>query len=333
MSIITNTFTTADAKGLRESLSEVIYDISPMQTPVVSMASKGNAKGTLFEWQTDDLASTDTGNAQIEGDDVTSVPAISTTTRVGNYTQIMRKLILISGSEEAADKAGRKSEMAYQSAKRGKELKRDLEAIVCENLAGLAGNPSSGTARQMATLGAWVKTNVNLGSGGTNPDYTAGVPDTTAGASAPAGREDGTQRAFTETILKDVMSQCYVSGAEPTDLLVGPVNKAKVSAFTGIAIRNFDLSNVSAKPTAVIASIDVYVSDFGTLRVRANRFQRERDAWFLDSEFLGLQHFRPFFIKKLAPTGDAEKRMLLVELGLLVKQEAAFGLAADLTTS
>lgn len=323
MSIVTNTFTRYGAKGLRERLSNVIYNISPEDTPAVSMARKGSTDQTLYEWQTDELADTDTGNAHLEGDDITSFPAISPTVRVGNQTQISRKLVIISGTLDAVNKAGRKTELAYQVSKRGRELKRDMEAIVCSNQGGDSGG--TGTARQTATLGAWLKTNVDFGSGGGNPTYTSGVPD--------AARTDGQQRAFTETILKAVVQSGYTEGAKFSTLMVGPFNKSVVSGFSGVVTRNFDMSNVSPRPTAVIAAVDVYVHDFGTLIVRPNRFQRERDAWFLDPEFLGIRHLRGFRTIPLAKTGDAEKRMLLVEWGLEVKNEAALGLAADLNAS
>jgi hypothetical protein len=323
MSSITNTFTRYSANALREQLSDVIYDISPEDTPFVSGSSKGRAKQTLFEWQTDELDAPVTTNAHIEGSDITSFPAITPTVRVGNYTQIMRKLILISDTLEVVDKAGRQSELAYQTARKGRELKRDMETNFLANIGGDAGGVA--TARRTATLGAWVKSNTNAGVGGDDPVYASGVPS--------AARTDGTQRAFTETILRDVAQQIWISGGKMHTLMVGPHNKQVVSGFSGVVTRNFDISNQPARPTAVIAAVDVYVTDWGTLRIVPNRFQRDRDAWFWDPEYTGVEHLRPFKVVPLAKTGDAEKRMLIVEAGLKVKQEAALGLAADLSTS
>lgn len=323
MAIVANTFTRYDANGLREELSDVIFNISPEKTPFVSGARRGRVDQTLFEWQTDSLASVDTGNAQLEGDDISSFPAVDATVRVGNYTQISRKLLAISGTEEVLDKAGRDSELAYQLAKRGAEIRRDMEGIALENIGGDAGGTA--TARQTATLGAWLKTNVDFEGTGGNPTYTSGVPG--------AARTDGAKRAFTETILKNVMESCFTEGAEPSTLMVGPFNKQAVSDFSGVVTRNFDMSNVDPSPTAVIAAVDVYVSDFGTLKVIPNRFQRERDAWFIDFEFVEIDFLREFNTVELAKTGDAEKRMLLAEWGLRVDQEAALGLAADLNTA
>lgn len=322
MAVVSGTATRYDMKGLREDLSDVIYNISPQDTPFISGASREPVDQTLFEWQTDSLASTDTGNAHVEGDEASySKPAA--TTRVGNYTQISRKTLILSGTLEAIDKAGRKSELAYQLAKRGQELKRDMESIALTNLAGNAGGSS--TARQTATLRAWLNTNTDIASDGSDSGHTSGVPTTAA--------TDGTQRDFTETILQDTAESVWSSGGDPSILMVGPHNKGVVSGFAGVVTRNFDMSNVDPSPTAVIAAVDVYVHDFGTLKVVPNRFQRDRDAWFLDFEYISLGILRPMQQEELAKTGDAEKRMLLTEWGLKIKQEAALGVAADLNTS
>lgn len=314
MSIITNTFTSSDAKGLRESLSEVIYNISPTDFPVTSMASKGKAEATLVEWQIDSLRSANTGNAQLEGDQFDSFGARVPTSRIGNHTQILRDLFVITATEEAVSKAGRKSEVALQTAKAGKEIRKDLEAIVCENIGAVGGQ-----TRKMGTLGAFVKTNVNKEAGGTNPVYTSVPTDP---------RNDGTPRAFTETILKDVMQQCYASGAEPKDLIVDAVNMDIVASFQGIATatQNLDKGDVAS----VLAAVDLYKSNFGTLRVRPSRHVRATDAWFLDREFIGLQHLRPFTTENLPKTADGHQVALLAEVTLAIKNEAALGLAADL---
>lgn len=321
MSAITNTVQTFDRKGIRESLEDLISNISPEDTPLVSNVSSKPVNNTLHEWQTDSLASVDTANAQIQGDDISSFPAAAATARVGNYTQILRKLVLIADTVEAVDKAGRKSEYAYQVMKRGKEMKRDWESILLQNIGGSAGNSS--TASKTATLGAWVKTNTDKGASGVDPTYTAGVPS--------AARTDGTLRAFTETILKAVAQKIWVSGGDVKVLMLGPVNKDRAAGFTGVATRNYDLSTPRA--TATIGAVDVYVSNWGVIRYVPNRFQREQDGWFIDYEYLQVGVLRPYKVVPLAKTGDATKAMLIKEALLIVKNEAALGLAADLTTT
>lgn len=321
MAIVTNTYQTFTAIGQREDLTNAIYDITPTDTPFMSNGSRGSMKGTLHEWQTDALASVDTGNAQIEGDDITSFPSTGVTVRVGNYAQISRKLVLIAGTLDAVDKAGRNTEMAYQLAKRSSELKRDMEAIVLENIGGTAGDSS--TARKMATMGAWIKTNVSKEAGGTNPAWASGVPGT--------ARTAGSTRALSEALFKTVVQSMWTNGANLKFAMAGPVNKQNVSQFSGIATNTYFQS--AAEQAKIIGSADVYVTDFGAISIVPNRFQRELDLWLIDSEFYSFNFLRSFRSEKLAKTGDAEKRHLLVEWSLEVRNELAFGLVTDLDST
>jgi len=326
MSQTANTFDTFAAKGIRESLSNVIYNISPEETPFMSNIGRENVKNTYFEWQTDSLAAASTTNAQVEGDDVSSFDSTSATTRVGNYTQISNKTVLISGTLEAVDKAGRRSELAYQLAKRSAEIKRDMESTMLTNQAASAGSAGVSTAlRKTGSLLAFLKTNTDKGTGGADPVYTSSPNATRTDATA------ANLRTFTEAILKTVIQKVWAAGGSPKLLMVGPVNKARVSSFAGIAeIRREVTGNRQA---TIIGAADVYVSDFGSVSVVPNRFQRERDAFVLDPEYASVAFLRPFQTVELAKTGDAEKRLITVEYGLKVNTEAAHGLAADLTTT
>ena len=321
MAQLATTFSTYDAAGIREDLSDLISNISPTDTPFMSNIGSESCQNTYFEWQTDSLASASTSNHQIEGDDLgNTYTAVTATTRLGNYTSISRKEFLLSGTEQAVNKAGRASELGYQAAKKARELKRDCEAILLDNNAAVAGDDS--TARETGGLTAWLKSNVN--SSNTNsvdPVWT----------SAPTGaRSDGVQRAFTETILKDVVKQCWDNGGEPSILMVGSFNKQAVSAFAGIAAQRFQ---APTGPTTIIGAADVYVSDFGNLSVVPNRFQRARDGFVIDPSRARLRTLRPYEINEMARTGDSEKRMMLHEYGLQIDNEAAHGIAADLSTS
>jgi len=295
MTIVSNTFTTYSAKGIREDLSNVITNIAPEETPFQSNIGRETISNTLFEFQTDTLADA-AANAQLEGDDVGTFDAVVATVRVTNYAQISRKTIVLSNTEEVVNKAGRRSELAYQIAKRGAELKRDQEFVFLNGGIAVAGNTT--TARVTASLGAFVK-NV---------------------------------RTFTETILKNVIQKVWSAGGTPKILMVGPVNKQRVSGFSGIASSRFNIDG-GAKPATLIGAVDIYVSDFGNVSTIANRFQRERDAWVLDPDYAKMVVLRPYQQVELAKTGDAEKRMLLIEYGLKITAEDAHGLAADLITS
>ena len=311
----TNTFDTYDSVGEREDLSDVIYSISPTDTPFISSAAKTKATAVLHEWQTDALAAAATNNAVIEGDEAT-LDAVSATTRLSNSSQIMDKTVVITGTQEAVDKAGRASELAYQIAKKAKELKRDMEATVTGNQAEVTGNAS--TARKLGSLGAWVATNDDLSS--------AGSP--ASGGAGNTARTDGTQRVFTEASLKSVIKSVWNAGGDPSMIMVGPFNKQKLSGFTGNSTR-FD----AGADATLYTSVDVYASDFGQLQVVPNRFSRDRDAYVLDMNYWAIAFLRDFTMHELSKTGDSEKRQLLVEATLESRNEAASGMVADLTTS
>jgi len=316
MTLIANAFTTYSAKGIREDLTDFIYNISPTDEPFMSNAGRGKATNTFFEWQTDALASAVTTNQQLEGDSVSgAVTATTATARIGNYCEIAYKTFGVSGTEEVVNKAGRKSELAYQMAKHAAEIKRDMESSLLANKAYNAGGAT--TARATAGLPAWIATNYDKASDGAN-------------AAAPsAARTDGTQRALTETIAKNVIQQCWTSGANISTIMLGATEKQTFSGFAGIATRFAQVQG--EEQAAIIGAADVYVSDFGVLRVVPNRFQRARDGWFLDWDYVAINYLQPFKVIELAKLGDAEQRQLLVEYGLQVKTEKALGLAADLS--
>jgi len=315
------TYQTYQSIGNREDLTDMIYDISPTETPFMSSIGKTKATGVLHEWQTDSLSDATIANAAVEGADATSA-TLAPTTRVGNRTQISQKTIQIAGTEETIDKAGRKSEKAYQLAKASSELKRDMEKIMLANQAASAGDSS--TARTLGSLQAWLNTNY-VGTG------TAGSLGTTA-------RVSGTDGAFTEDMLKSAVKSAYTNGGNPTVLMVSPTQKQVVSTFAGIAEQRY--AAPANKQTTIVGAADVYLSDFGTLSVVPNRFTTADDeattgegeqAFVLDPEYAATAFLRPFQTNELAKTGDSEKTQLLVEYTLEVKNEAAHAIVSDLS--
>jgi hypothetical protein len=305
MTAPTNTFLTTAAIGNREDLTDTIYRISPTQTPVLNMASKTKATNTLHEWQTQDLAAA-ASNAQAEGDNA-SAKTVTPTVRLNNRTQISTKTVIVSGTQQAMNPAGRKDELAYQLALASAELKRDMELGLTQNDV-LATSP-----RQSRGLRGWVVDNVN-NNGGTLASYTANT-----------GYTPGTQRAFTEAQVKDVLQKQYTAGGEPDTIMLAPTAKQTFSTFTGNATR-FDKS----EDAKLYASVDFYVSDFGTLQAVPNRFQAARDVFLLQSDKLAIAYLRPFQTVELAKTGDAEQRELIVEYTLECRAPKAHGAVYDI---
>lgn len=299
------TFLTTAAIGNREDLTDTIYRISPTQTPTLNMASKAKATNTLHEWQTQELAAA-ADNAQAEGDNATG-KTVTPTVRLNNRTQISTKTVVVSGTQQAMNPAGRKDELAYQLALASAEIKRDMELGLTQNDV-LATSP-----RKSRGLRGWVVDNVNR-NGGTLASYTANT-----------GYAAGTQRAFTEAQVKDVLQQCYTAGGEPDMLMLSPAAKQTFSTFTGNATR-FDKS----EDAKLYASVDYYVSDFGTLQAIPNRFMATRDVFLLQSDKLAIAYLRPFQTVELAKTGDAEQREIIVEYALECRAPKAHGAVYDI---
>ena len=323
MTIATGTYTTYATVGIREQLLDKIYRISPEDTPGMSMVGRQKATNVKLEWQTDTLAAA-AANAQLEGDDYTfSTP--SATTRVANYCQISNKKVIVSETDDTVLKAGRRSELGLQMEKRTAELKRDMEFTVFgSNTASVAGNAT--TARQLGSAESWYTSNVSRGASGANGGFSGGL--TTAAT-------DGTQRAFAEAQIKSVMQSAFENGGKPKIALCPPGQKVNFSGFSGIALNRVD--NAPAKSSesqlAIIGAADVYKSDFGNLTVIPNpqMVSRTRTVHIIDPKMMSIGFLRPFERQKLAKTGDAEKRAIVVEYTLVVNNEAAHGVVADLS--
>lgn len=316
MALPSSTFTTYDAIGQKEDVSPIIDMISPTDTPFQMLAKRGKAIAVRHEFQTDALASPDTGNAVLEGDAATT-DAATPTVRLSNICQISDKVPRVAGTLEAVQKYGRGSELAYQMSKRSKEWKRDVEAILTSNQASVAGDAT--TARKLGSLRAWLTTNTSVGAGGSNGGFSGG---------AITAATNGTTRAFGEDLLRTVNQACYDAGGEPRVLMVGTFNRRVVSSFTG-----YSTATREADSRKIVATVDVYVTDFGALKVTTNRFQPGRNAYMLDMDHWEIPWLRPPFYKDLAVDGDSERKQLIGEYTLASLNEAASGVIADLTTA
>ena len=311
MSQITNAFDTYEAIGNREDLADIIYNISPTQTPFLSAVGKRQISNVQFDWQTEVLP-TPSSTGQLEGFEL-SKSTSTNTTRATNVAMISSRDATVTGSQEATDTAGKNSEMAHQLAIMVKALKRDMEEALTQNIAKNAGNVS--TARQTRSLETWYATNVNKASDGAN-------------GSDSAARTNGTRRDLTEAMVKDVQQQCFASGAEPSILMVGPYNKSVISGFTGRSqARQFVDANT------IEASVSIYSGDFGELQVVPSNRSREQAVHLLDPEYAAVAYLRDFETIDIATVGDAETKMLLVEYGLEMRNEAAHGIVADVKVS
>ena len=334
------TFDTYESVGIREDLIDVIYNIAPSDTPFVSNVGSGSSKGTYHEWQEDTLADP-TDSRAAEGADATPA-ALTPTTRLGNFTQINEKTFVISGTDLSADNAGRGVEMAYQEAKKGLELRKDVETRCVGGLdttdpstesGYLAGAGNAGgapVARRAADVLAWIGANADATRNNTNFAGDGADPVVDTGANPPGlnGRTDGTQRAFTEPLLTDVIDKIYLNGGNPDTIMSNTKQKRVISqTFKGSA----DSRDIQVPSKRVINAVDFYESDYGVLSIVPNRYMRQRDVFVLDTEMWSVDNYRPYFTQDLAKTGDNSKKQMLVEWTLKSSEQSSGGGVFDLT--
>lgn len=304
--------------GNREDLSDVIFDVSPTDTPFITMCKKGKSTATNHEWLTDVLGDA-ADNAHIEGDDATPADPASRA-RLGNYTQIFKKHAVVTGTQEKVLKGGGiKSEMAYQVARRLKEMKRDCERA-CIGVANIkvAGNDT--TARELGSLETYMTSSTYFGGA------TFVAP---TGNSVDVGTA-GTPRAITEPILKAALQNLWANsgGNESVAAICGAHVRGVISDFTASSTRY-----VTTDDKKLVASIDVYDGDFHTVTVTPDRFSHASSLFLVDSEFASINDLRPVSSKDLAILGDSMRKEIVWETTLEVCNPLAHVQIAGLLTA
>ena len=315
MAAPTNVVSTFTQKGNREDLENVIYRVSASKTPFINAIGDVKASAVTHEWQTEDLDAVNTANAQVEGDDAT-IDTGNTTTRVGNIVQIFRKTGAVTGTQEAVTSAGRSSDYNRQVVIKGKSMMRDMEATLLANQASAAG--SSTVAKKLGGALAWLTSNTNKGTGGA---------DGGASGSTVTAATNGTQRAFTEALLKSTLAQAFSNGAEPTVMLMGAALKQEAAAFTGLAQQRRETGN---KQATIVAGADVYVSDFGEISFVPHQFALSRDALIIDPDQWAVATLRSVKTEELAKTGDSDKFQIICEKTLVCRNEKGSAVIRDL---
>jgi hypothetical protein len=311
---VTNAFTTFQAKGNREDLADAIFNIDPVDTVFLSMSDTRSISNVMFDWQTEKLPAVNANNAQIEGFVLSRAPA-TPTVRINNVAQISERDATVSGTQEAADAAGKSGEMSHQMALSGKALKRDMETIL------LSGHPYGAgvddtTGRTTRGLEHWITTHASYGATGANP------------VSPTAPITPGTARAFTEALLADTIQGTYDGGGEPDHLLMGSYIKRVFSTFTG----RHD-SRRTVDTDEIVAAVDFYVSDFGEMKAYPSRWITPSTVIGWDPNFTKVAYYRKMDRIDIGTIGDATTKLILSEYGLQCSNEAAHFKIADLITS
>lgn len=306
MAVPASTYTTYDTAGMREDLIDVITNISPRDTWCLSNFGTTKATNRYHEWLTDAL-DTPAANAQAEGDDYATVSA-TPPSRTGNYCQTLAKIFRISDTEEAVNKAGRDSEIAYQTQKAMASLARDIEYALIVNTTAASG--ASGTARQLKGLAGWISTNMTTG---------------TTATAASAGS------ALTEALLNDNLALIWAQGGQPSNILCGAFQKRKIDAFTT------NTRDIMAKEKTLVSAIDIYKSSFGTVAVHLSTTMNSNLATYVfilgDLNLWKKAWLRPIKKVQLGKTGSSEKYYVEAELTLESRQEKGSGYIKHLTSS
>lgn len=329
----------ADLKGvakgglIREDVMNKIWDISKIPLPFTDSIGSTDAKNSYKEWTTDELAAPDLTNAVIDGSDASGNDT-ATGARVGNHHQISDKVVRVSYRADASDTIGRQKELAYQIMRRQQELKRDVEAIVLSNQASVADDGSS-TAGKAGGLPSWLATNAYHGATGSDGGFNTSTGLTVA-------RTAGTARALTEALVRDTVESVYNEGGNPTKMMSTPavIRKFSEYLFTSsarVASLMSDQGKSSEAATA-LGSVNVFVTDFGTLTMIPNRLQQtygtaEADVFIYDPEYLEMSYLKGYRTDTLAKTGLAENRHMSVDWSLIVNTEKAHGIIGDVDTT
>ena len=316
MAVPSNTIQNVARVGVREDLSDKIAELFPDDTPFINAIGRSSANNTLVEWQTDTLAAANQDNAAIQGDDLSNASRANTV-RVGNHTQIFTKVVGASTTVEWTNKAGRQSELARELMKAGREIQTDIEKRAVGNYASVAA--AAGVAGLFGGAQAWLTSNVSRGATGASGGFSAGIV---------AAATNGTQRTYTEALLKTVLQSVWSAGGNPKMVITNGTQKQAEAAFTGLAQARRETGD---SRLTIVAGADVYVSDFGKIAFVADRFADARSALIVDPEYFDLavgESMRPM---DLAKTGLATRKALRTELTLRCLNQAASGIVADLT--
>lgn len=301
--------------GVREDLSDRIAELFPDDTPFQRAIGTSSIGNTYTEWQTDSLVAANANNASIQGADL-ATETRPNTTRVGTHSQIFTKRVGVSTTVEWTNKAGRRSEMARETMKMGREIRTDMEARFLGNFASVAATGS--VAGQTAGALAWLTSNVSRGATGANGGFSSGI----VGAAT-----NGTLRTYAEGQLKTVVQSAWTNGGNPSMVITNGALKQAAAAFPGLAQQRREAGNGRL---TIVAGADIYVSDFGELQFVPDRFASTRDALVVDPEFWEVGIGRALQVEPLAKNGLSDRRMMSAEVALICRNQAASGVVADI---
>ena len=313
MAQATNSFSTFTSTRGRELILDKIYNVSVKDTPFASMLDREEIDSVLPRWHTDTFAAA--ASNKVEQGNIPTIAASTATVEYSNRTQILEKTGAITRTENKHRKVKPTSDYDYEVTKRMVELKKDVEFAILQNTTAIPA--SAGVAPQTRGMLGWVATNTSKGVGGADPNPLTNTAQT-----------DGTQRAFTETLFKDVIKLMYDNGAEIDDCyaLIPSSQRTTFDGFLAGQTR-FDKS----EDKTLTAVLEVYIGPFGRIKALNGRQMRQREVFIVNPDYVKLGEYDKMKDKKLADRGDAIEFMVNTEIALIVNNEKAHGAVRDLT--
>ena len=313
MAQATNSFATFNSTRGRELILDKIYNVSVKDTPFASMLDREEIDSVLPRWHTDNFAAA--ASNKVEQGNIPTIAASTATVEYSNRTQILEKTGAITRTENKHRKVKPTSDYDYEVTKRMVELKKDVEFAILQNTTAIAA--SAGVAPQTRGMLGWVATNTSKGAGGVDPNPLTNTAQT-----------DGTTRAFSETLFKDVIKLMYDNGAEIDDCyaLIPSSQRTTFDGFLAGQTR-FD----KAEDKALTAVLEVYIGPFGRIKALNGRQMRQREVFIVNPDYVKLGEYDKMKDKKLADRGDAIEFMVNTEVALIVSNEKAHGAVRDLT--
>lgn len=314
MAQISNSFATFNSSRVREQLMDKIWNVSVAETPTLALIGKESVEGPFVEWLTDTFRAG--ASNKVEQGNTATPTARTNVSRYSNRTQISEDVMSITGTQQAAEKAGGKDEVAYQRTKSMMEVKKDIEFGCLQNTTAITA--AGGTAPQSRGFLGFIATNTSKGASGVDPNPLSNTAPT-----------DGTQRAFTETLFKDVLKLMFDNGSPDMDNIYALIPSAQRSTFDGFLAgqTRFDKS----EDKTLTATLEVYIGPFGRVKAVNARHMRSREVFLINRDYAKLGTLRKMNAKPLGVRGDAYEEQVNCEWTLIVNNEKAHGAVRDLT--
>lgn len=319
--------------GNREDLLDIITNISPMDTLLLSGLEKVPANNITHEWLVDILAGfgdPDVGNADVmavpEGSDATFEPLVPRK-RLCNLTQILRRTFDVSDTQRDINTAGLRDEYVYQLRKATMELARFINFALIHSIRQFQtqqGNAVGVLPRKMDGFYAYASADdpTCVTTLGLSEDEMGTI--TTVEGSSPTNCID-------ECILNAQLQAMWSKGAMTDTMWVNAQQKRSISNLT-LNPNSQVRYNINVAERTVINTVDFYQSDFGTQKVYLDRYQRTDRISLAEANKVRVAVLRPVLAVELAKVGSSTKGMIEWEGTLEVLAPNAIGYITGLCT-